>query len=203
MLQQRIQQHFFDSADLQYAAAETLGRPIADAAQALVGCLTAGGKALACDCGASAGVTRHFVAALVDRFERDRPGLAAVALGADAALSGLRGGSGGSDVDDGAPPFARQVQALGAPGDVLLVAGAGGTIAPLLAAIRAAHAREMTVIVLGGHDAARWRDVLTDTDVWIGVPHERAARVREVHLLVVHCLCDAVDLLLLGEEDTP
>ena len=201
MLQQRIQQHFFDSADLQYAAAETLARPIGDAAQALVGCLTAGGKALACGCDGSAGAARHFVAGFVDRFERERPGLAALALTADASLSGLRAGV--SADDDGAQAFARQVQALGAPGDVLLVAGAGGAAAPLLAAIRAAHAREMTVIALGGHDAARWREVLTETDVWIGVPHERAARVREVHLLVVHCLCDAVDLLLLGEEDTP
>ena len=120
MLQQRIQQHFFDSADLQYAAAETLARPIADAAQALVGCLTAGGKALACGCGASAGAAQHFAAGLVDRFERERPGLAALALSADASLLGA---------DGDAQCYARQVQALGAPGDVLFVAGAGGAAA--------------------------------------------------------------------------
>ena len=197
MLQQRIQQHFFDSADLQYAAAETMSRPIADAAQALVGCLTAGGKVLACGSGGSAGAAGYFAAQLVDRFERERPGLAALVLTADASLLAARGDA----PDAAALPFARQVQALGAAGDVLLVAGAGGAAAPLLAAIRAAHAREMTAIVLGGHDAARWREALTDTDVYIGVPHERAARVREVHLLAVHCLCDAVDLLLLGEEE--
>ena len=197
MLQQRIQQHFFDSADLQYAAAESLARPIGDAAQALVGCLTAGGKALACGDGASAAAAEQLVAGFVDRFERDRPGLAALSLG-----GGVRLSAAGGPADDAAQPLARQVQALGAPGDVLFVAGADGATAPLLAAIRAARAREMTVIALGGHDPARWREALTDADVWIGVPHERAARVREVHLLVVHCLCDAVDLLLLGEEDS-
>jgi D-sedoheptulose 7-phosphate isomerase len=196
MLQQRIQQHFFDSADLLYAAAEALSRPIADATQALVGCLTAGGKALACGSGGSIGAAEQFAAGFVDRFERERPGLAALALSANASLLS---GDGGDD----AQCYARQVQALGAPGDVLLVAGAQGAAAPLLAAVHAAHAREMTVIVLGGHNPARWHEALTDTDVCIAVPHERAARVREVHLLVVHCLCDAVDLQLLGEEDSP
>ncbi len=201
MPQQRIQQHFFDSADLLYAAAETLSRPISDAAQALVGCLTGGGKALACGGGGAAGVAEHFAACLVDRFERERPGLAALALGAAAALHAPRADA---DGEDGAQDHhARQVQALGAPGDVLLVACAEGVAAPLLAAIRAAHAREMTVIVLCGHDTARWREALTETDVYIAVPHERAARVHEVHLLTVHCLCDAIDLLLLGDEDTP
>ena len=97
--------------------------------------------------------------------------------------------------------YARQVQALGAPGDVLLVAAAEGATAPLLAAIHAAHARDMTVIALCGPDPAGWGEVLTETDVCIAVPHERVARVSEVHLLVVHCLCDAVDLQLLGEEE--
>ena len=195
MLQQRIQQHFFDSADLHYAAADALSRPIADAAQALVGCVTAGGKVLACGSGeAATSAARHFAARFIGGFERERPGLAALALTADAAPAG-------GDEGDAARAFVQQVQALGAPGDVLLAVGAGAASAALDAAIVAAKAKDMTVLALTGQDADGWHGALTDTDVHIAVPHERAARVHEVHLLVVHCLCDAVDLQLLGEEE--
>ena len=129
MLEQRIQQQFFDSADLQYAVAETLARPIADAAQALVGCLTGGGKVLACGSGASAGLARHVAAQLVGRFERDRPGLAAVALAADAAPLGTVP----TDRDAAAQALAQQVQALGAPGDLLLALTTDGRATALLA----------------------------------------------------------------------
>ena len=196
MLEQRIQQQFFDSADLKYAAAEVLSKPIADAVNALVGCITAGGKVLSCGNGGSAGDAQHFAAEFVGRFERERPGLAAVALTTDTSILTAIG----NDYDFNAI-FAKQVQALGAPGDVLLCFSTSGNSANVIAAVEAARAKEMTVIALTGRNGGRMRDLLTETDVHICVPHERTARIQEVHLLVLHCLCDAVDLLLLGEQE--
>ncbi|MCB2019715.1 MAG: phosphoheptose isomerase [Rhizobacter sp.] len=196
MLEQRIQQQFFDSADLKYAAAELLARPIANAVQALVGCITAGGKVLVCGNGGSAGDAQHFAAEFVGRFERERPGLAAVALTTDTSILTAIG----NDYDFNSI-FSKQVQALGAPGDVLLAITTSGNSGNVLAAVDAAHARDMTVVALTGRDGGRMREALGETDVHVCVPHERTARIQEVHLLVIHCLCDAVDLLLLGEQD--
>lgn len=196
MLEQRIQQQFFDSADLKYAAAEILSRPIADAVQALVGCITAGGKVLACGNGGSASDAQHFAAEFIGRFERERPGLAAIALTTDSSILTAIG----NDYDFNSI-FSKQVQALGAPGDVLLAISTSGNSANVLAAVVAAQARDMTVIALTGRNGGRMRDALTETDVHICVPHERTARIQEVHILAIHCLCDAVDLQLLGEQD--
>jgi D-sedoheptulose 7-phosphate isomerase len=194
MLEQRIQQQFFDSADLQYQTAESLARPIAEAAQALTGCITAGGKLLVAGLGHAAALPQHFCAALVGRFERDRPGLAALALGAD----GVRLAA-GDGADQG---LARQVQALGVSGDVLLLIDALGPPAVLQAAMAAAHARDMAVVLLlGGRGSPAARDALGETDVAVAVPAERPARIVELQLLVLHCLCDAVDLQLMGEQD--
>jgi D-sedoheptulose 7-phosphate isomerase len=197
MLEQRIQQQFFDSADLKYAAAELLSRPIADAVNALVGCITAGGKVLSCGNGGSAADAQHFAAEFVGRFERERPGLAAVALTTDTSILTAVA----NDYDFEAV-FAKQVQALGQPGDVLLAMTTSGNSPNVLAAIAAARAKEMTVIALTGNTGGKVRERLTDTDVHICVPHERTARIQEVHLLVLHCLCDAVDLQLLGEQES-
>ena len=196
MLEQRIQQQFFDSADLQYQIAESLARPVADAVQALVGCITGGGKLLVGGLGGGAALAQHFCAAFVDRFERERPGLAALALAADGVLLGalaLRA----------APEqvFAKQVQALGQGGDLLLLIDAQGEHGALEAGIEAAHARDMVVVVLGGRTAPALRERLGETDVLIAIPHDRSARVLELQLLVLHCLCDAVDLQLMGEQD--
>lgn len=196
MLEQRIQQQFFDSADLKYAAAEVLARPIADAVSALVGGITAGGKVLACGNGGSAADAQHFAAEFVGRFERERPGLAAIALTTDSSILTAIG----NDYDFNAI-FSKQVQALGAPGDVLLAISTSGNSSNVIAAIEAAHAKEMVVIALTGHKGGRMRQMLTETDVLICVPHERTARIQEVHLLTLHCLCDAVDLQLLGEQE--
>jgi D-sedoheptulose 7-phosphate isomerase len=196
MLEQRIQQQFFDSADLQYQTAESLARPIADAAQALIGCITAGGKLLVGGIGAGEALSKHFCAAFVGGFERERPGLAALALTGDNALvAGLAARDG---LEQG---FAKQVQALGQPGDVLLLIDGVAQDGALKASIDAAHARDMSVVVLGGRAAPALRDKLGETDVLVAVPHDRAARVVEMQLLVLHCLCDAVDLQLLGELD--
>jgi len=196
MLEQRIQQQFFDSADLKYAAAELLARPIADAVAAVVGCITAGGKVLACGNGGSASDAQHFAAEFVGRFERERPGLAAIALNTDTSvLTAI------ANDYDYASIFAKQVQALGVPGDVLIAISTSGNSANVLAAVEAARAKEMTVIALTGHNGGKLRELLTETDVHICVPHERTARIQEVHILVLHCLCDAVDLQLLGEQE--
>jgi D-sedoheptulose 7-phosphate isomerase len=196
MLEQRIQQQFFDSADLKYAAAEILSKPIADAVNTVVGCITAGGKVLACGNGGSASDAQHFAAEFVGRFERERPGLAAIALTTDTSILTAIG----NDYDFNSI-YSKQVQALGAPGDVLLAISTSGNSSNVLAAVEAARAKEMTVIALTGRGGGKLREQLGETDVHICVPHERTARIQEVHILVLHCLCDAVDLQLLGEQE--
>ena len=195
MLEQRIQQHFFDGADLLYQSAEVLARPAASATQALLGSLTAGGKLLLTGTGAALAVAQAMAAQLVGRFERDRPGLAALVLGADAAVTAalLKAAPPGS-------PLAMQVQALGTPGDVLVVFASAPHDAALAEAVAAAQARDMTVVAITPRGSALGA-LLGETDVWIAVPHDRAARVQEVQLLVVHALCDALDLQLMGEQD--
>ncbi|MFT3813347.1 MAG: SIS domain-containing protein [Acidovorax sp.] len=193
MQELRIQQHFIDSADLKYQAAQALGQPIAAAVQTVLACVTSGGKVLACGGGASAVDARRFAALCVAGFERERPELAALALCEDAALS--------AQADDQA--LARQVRALGQAGDVLLALSVSGSDAGVLAAAAAAHERDMSVVALSGRTGGDLAALLRETDVLICVPHDRAARVREVHVLVLHCLCDGVDAQLLGEQENP
>ena len=199
MLEQRIQQHFIDSADLKYQAAQVLSQPIAAAVQAVLACVTSGGKVLACGNGPSAAEAQQFAAFCVAGFERERPELAALALTSDSTL--LTAAAGGAA--DAAQQFARQVRALGQAGDVLLALSVTGNDANLLAATEAAHGRDMTVVVLTGRTGGKLAAMLRATDVLISVPHDRAARVREVHALVLHCLSDGVDAQLLGEQEIP
>jgi D-sedoheptulose 7-phosphate isomerase len=131
-------------------------------------------------------------------FERDRPELAALALTSDSTLLTAAAGT-----HDAAQQFARQVRALGQAGDVLLALSVTGSDANLLAAAEAAHERDMTVVVLTGRNGGKLAAMLRETDVLISVPHDRAARVREVHALVLHCLSDGVDAQLLGEQENP
>lgn len=196
MVEQRIQQHFIDSADLKYQAAQTLGKPVEAAVHALLACVTSGGKVLACGLGASATLAQHFATLFIGRFERERPELAAVALSVDGAVLTVaqRG-------DDVAPALARQVRAIGHAGDVLLAISITGQEASLLRAIEAAHERDMTVLALTGHGGGAMGRALRETDVQVRVPSERLARIHEVQTLVVHCLCDGVDTQLLGEQE--
>jgi D-sedoheptulose 7-phosphate isomerase len=196
MLEQRIQQHFIDSADLKYQSAQTLCKPVEAAIQALLACVTSGGKVMACGHGASATLAQHFATLFVGRFERERPELAALALNADGAVltAIVRG-------DEAAQVFARQVRALGQAGDVLLVISIAGQEASLLRAIDAAHERDMTVLALTGQGGGPVGQALRETDVQVCVPHERMARIHEVQTLVLHCLCDGVDTQLLGEQE--
>jgi D-sedoheptulose 7-phosphate isomerase len=196
MLEQRIQQQFFDAVDLKYQSAEGLVKPVAEASQAIVGALTAGGKLLVCGIGPSAALASLCAAQLMGRFERERPGLAVLALGADAVVANQLALSEGSQA-----MLARQVATLGAPGDLLLVLDPEGEHEALLAAVDAAHANDMAVIALLGRTGGTLRAALGETDAAITVPHDRSARVLEMHLLILHCLCDAIDLQLLGEQD--
>ena len=202
MLEQRIQQQFFESADLKYQAAEVLGRPIEDAVTALVAGLTAGGRVLVVGLGASASLAQLVVTELIGCFERERPGLAALAIGADgAALSALAAMPAAAASSSFDAVLARQIETLGQPGDLLLLIDSEGNHPALLAAVRAAQAKDMTVIALTGRTGGAVRGLLHDTDVLVAVPHERRVRVLETHLLVLHCLCDAIDQQLLGEQD--
>jgi len=196
MLEQRIQQQFFDAADLKYRSAESLARPIAEASSAIVGVLTAGGKLLVCGLGAAAALASLGAARLMGRFERERPGLAVIGLNGDAVVSSQLAIGAGL-----AAGLARQVSTLGSPGDLLLLIDTEGEQEAALAVLQAAHASDMAVIALLGSQGVELSGALGETDAAIIVPHERGARVLEMHLLILHCLCDAIDLQLLGEQD--
>jgi D-sedoheptulose 7-phosphate isomerase len=192
---ERIQQHFRDSAATQLAAMETLAVPIAAAVDTMFAALANGNKILTCGNGGSAADAQHFAAELIGRFERDRPGLPALALTTDASvLTAVSNDYAYEQV------FARQVRALGQPGDVLLAITTSGNSANVLAAIVEAHEREMIVIALTGKGGGIANETLADTDIHLCVPSDRTARIQEVHLLTIHCLCDGIDAMLMGED---
>ena len=198
MLELRIQQHFIDSADLKYQSAQSLSKPIAAAVQAVLACVTSGGKVLACGNGGSAADAQHFSAEFIGRFERERPELGAIALTTDSSILTAI-----ANDYDFTRIFAKQVRGLGQSGDVLLALSTSGNSANVLAAIEAAHEREMTVVALTGRGGGKITGLLRETDVHVCVPHDRTARIQEVHLLVLHCICDGVDTQLLGEQESP
>lgn len=198
MLLQRIQQQFIDSADLKYQCAQNLAPTVEAAIQAVLASVTGGGKVLACGNGASAAAAQHFAASFIGRYERERPELAAMSLSADAAVI-----SGIANDFDARAVYARQVRALGHAGDVLLALSTSGNSANMVAAVEAAHERDMTVVALTGARGGRLAQLLRDTDVQVCVPHEVPARILEVHHLVLHCICDGVDAQLLGLPDAP
>jgi D-sedoheptulose 7-phosphate isomerase len=191
----RIRSHFADNAQLALAAAESLAPPIARAAGLVTEVLLADGKILSCGNGGSAADAQHFAAEMVGRFERERPELPAIALTTDTSiLTAVANDYAFEQI------FAKQVRALGGKGDVLLAFSTSGNSANVIAAIEAAHERELAVIALTGKGGGRIGNMLHGADVHICVPHERTARIQEVHLLALHCLCDAVDNALLGDD---
>ena len=194
-LHDRIHGHFLASAQLKLGAAAMLSPVIEQAAQAIVQCLTQGGKVLVCGNGGSAADAQRFASAMINRFEHERPGLAAIALTTDSStLTSIANDSSYQQV------FARQVKALGLPGDMLLAICTSGNSPSVLEAVAAAHTRGMSVIALTGDNGGRLAEQITDADVYICVPAESTARIHEVHLLIIHCLCDAIDSVLLGVE---
>ena len=191
MLEQRIQQQFFDSADLHYAAAEVLAKPVNDAVSALIGCITAGGKVLSCGNGGSAADAQHFAAELINRFEIERAPLAAVALTTDTStLTSIANDYAYEQI------FSKQVQGIGRRGDALLAISTSGNSRNVVAAIQAAHELGVRVVALTGAGGGKMAALISAEDVNICVPHKRTARIQEVHLLALHCLCDGIDFQL-------
>lgn len=192
----RISRQFEDSARCKLAAIEWLAAPVAEAVDAMTNCLLGNGKILACGNGGSAADAQHFAAELVNRFEMERPPLAAIALTTDSSvLTSI-----GNDYDY-EQIFSKQTRALGQAGDVLLAISTSGNSPNVLAAITAAHERGMRVVALTGKGGGKMTERLGQNDVHICAPAERTARIQEIHLLVLHCLCDGIDCLLLGVED--
>jgi D-sedoheptulose 7-phosphate isomerase len=189
-LQQRVHDQFQASLHTLADAVDLLSEPIAESVQMLTGCLMHEGKILCCGIGASSLTARYAASILTDRLDRDRPGLAAIALhgGAEHASVG----------DPGAPSLARQVAALGHAGDVLLAFATFGHTTAVLEAVQVAQSRDIRIIALVGGDGGALAGILGEPDVLICAPSDSPARIHETLLLATHCLCDGIDYLLLG-----
>jgi D-sedoheptulose 7-phosphate isomerase len=191
----RVAAHFAESANLKLSASELLAAPIARGGALLAESLRGGGKVMACGNGGSAADAQHFAAELVNRFERERPPLAGLALSTDTStLTSIANDYSYLQV------FSKQVRALGRRGDVLLAISTSGNSANVIEAIPACHELGVRVIALTGNGGGKMSATLRADDVHICVPHKVTARIQEVHLLALHCLCDAIDFQLFGEK---
>jgi D-sedoheptulose 7-phosphate isomerase len=194
-IEERIKLHFEASAKLKLTAMEQLTPVIAAAAELIARQLLAGNKVLSCGNGGSAGDAQHFSSEMLNRFERERPGLPAVALSTDTStLTSIANDYHYNEI------FSKQVRALGQEGDILLAISTSGNSANVVQAMEAAHDRSMQVIALTGKEGGTMAMKLGDGDIELRVPSESTARIQEVHLLIIHCLCDLIDLQLFGEE---
>ena len=191
----RISENFSESAHLKLQSMDVLAGPIAEAAERMVQCLRQDGKILACGNGGSAADSQHFSGELLNRFEMERPALAAIALTTD--TSTLTAIANDYDYDQ---VFSKQVRGLGHANDVLLAISTSGNSRNIVTAIEAAHECDMTVVALTGRDGGKVGGMLSGRDVHICVPANSTARIQEVHLLALHCICDAIDCLLLGAQ---
>ena len=195
-LNSRIERHFRESAQLKLDLANVLVEPILRAADAMVRSLMAEGKILCCGNGGSAADAQHFSAELLNRFEMERPGLAAMSLTTDSStLTSIANDYAYVEI------FSKQIRALGHSKDVLLAISTSGNSANVIAAIEAAHERDMTVVALTGRDGGKIAEQLNEKDILLNVSSKITARVQEVHILILHCLCDAIDCTLLGVEE--
>jgi len=193
VLSDRVKLLFAESIEVKTAASVPLAEPIADAAELIVARFLEGSKVLSCGNGGSAADAQHFASEMVNRFERERSGLPAIALTTDTStLTSIANDYRYAEV------FAKQIMALGHPGDLLLAISTSGSSENVLRAVETAHEREMFVIALSGRDGGRLPGMLRETDIEIRVPADSTARIQEVHLLTIHCLCDLVDEQLLG-----
>lgn len=192
----KMTQHFDDSAEALYLSAQELVEPLAASVELLFATLTNNGKALACGNGGSAADAQHFIAELVGRFERDRLPLAGIALNTDTSILTAVGNDYGFDAI-----FERQVAALGQTGDILIAISTSGNSENVMRAIQVAHERDLVVIALTGKGGGKIGKMLRDTDIHLCVPHERTMRIQEVHMLMLHAMCDGIDALLLGDVE--
>lgn len=191
-LQNLVAAHFAQSIEAKQQAADILNEPAAQAAELMLQCLMNDGKILACGNGGSAADAQHFAAEMTGRFEKERMELAAVALTTDtSALTAIGNDYGFEQV------FSKQVRALGRAGDILVGISTSGNSANVIEAIKAAHERDMNVIALTGRDGGRIAALLKDGDILLNVPHQRTARIQEIHILLIHALCDCIDSTLL------
>lgn len=191
----RVAAQFADSAQLKLAAAQALAAPIASAAGQMVEALRNGGKVLACGNGGSAADAQHFAAELVNRFEMDRPPLAAIALTTDSSnLTSIANDFSYDQV------FAKQLRALARKEDVLLAISTSGNSGSVLEAVRTARELGVRVVALTGNGGGKLAALLAADDVHVCVPHTRTVRIQEVHLLALHCMCDAIDFQLFGAK---
>jgi D-sedoheptulose 7-phosphate isomerase len=192
---ERIHRNFQESVLVKQQAVEQLAPAIAAAAERLSQSLLAEHKILSCGNGGSAGDAQHFSSELLNRFERERPGLPAIALTTDAStITSIANDYHFDEV------FAKQIRALGQTGDILLAITTSGHSSNVIRAIEAAHDRGMTVIALTGRDGGEVANLMFDDDVELRVPASSTARIQEVHLLIIHCLCDLIDVQLFGQQ---
>jgi len=190
----RIVSHFKESIEVKQNSMTTLANAIADAASVMIDTLKNGGKILSCGNGGSAGDAQHFSAELLNRFEMERPGLPAVALTTDSStLTSIANDYAFVQI------FSKQVHALGNPGDCLLAISTSGNSPNVLDAVHAAHDRGMGIVALTGRDGGPIAAAMKDGDVELRVPSDRTARIQEVHLVMIHCLCDAIDQALFND----
>ena len=193
---QRLTAHFEDNMSATRRSLESLREPLLQAVDLCFSTVSNNGKILACGNGGSAADAQHFIAELVGRFERERLPLAGIALNTDTSILTAVGNDYGYD-----QVFARQVSALGQPGDVLVAISTSGNSSNVQLSIKAAHEREMRVIALTGKGGGMMNNILSDQDIHLCVPHDRTMRIQEVHILLLHVLCDGIDALLLGETE--
>ena len=191
---QRINMQFNGSIETKRAALSQMAAPIESAVYAMVACLRAEGKIMACGNGGSAGDSQHFAAELLNRFEREREPLAAIALTTDTStLTSIANDYSYEEV------FSKQVKGLGRRGDILLAISTSGNSPNVMAAIRVAHAKGVRVVALTGKGGGKMLAQLTADDIHLCVPSDSTARIQEVHLLTLHCLCDGIDAVMLGD----
>ncbi len=192
----KIQRHFTDSIETKRRTLQTAGPDIVRAAERIAHCLTYEGKVLVCGNGGSAGDAQHFTGEMLNRFEMERPGLAAIALTTDSStLTAIANDYSFSEI------FAKQVRALGQGGDILLAISTSGNSPNLLAAVKAAQERGMLTVALSGRDGGPLAQLLGGDDIEIRVPSTSTARTQETHILIIHCICDLIDHLMTSKEE--
>lgn len=194
-LTDRIKDHFEESLSVKMLSMEHLTLELAQATQVMADSLKLGGKILACGNGGSAGDAQHFAAELVGRFERERMELGAIALTTDSSILTAIGNDYGFE-----EIFSKQVRAIGKKGDILLGISTSGNSPNVILAIKAAKKMGMRVVAFTGRRGGKIKDLLEPEDVHLCVPSERTARIQETHLLLIHCLCDGIDYLLLDAK---